>query len=118
MSSAETVVVGDYYIDKGFLQMVYDEAKEDILRENRIAARQIQRRRNAKRTEETERRTYFANQKLLGGIWCALVLVLTLLIGDLTGLILLVPGIAVIRTDKMVIVNRYWHTHGGAEQWK
>lgn len=117
MGKSETLFIEDYYIEKEFLQMVYNEVKDTIATENRIEARRIQRKRDAKRNAEAERRRYFCNQKFLGGIWCVLILLLTLLIGDPVVLTLMIPGIAIISTKKMVIVNEYWKRNGGMEQW-
>lgn len=68
--------------------------------------------------EQQEKRTYFCNQKLLGGMWIILVCVLSILIGNPIGLVLAIPGIAIVATKKMVIVNNYYWTHSGTEQWK
>lgn len=114
--SGEIVFIGDYYIEKEFLGMVYNEVKEKIATENRIDARRRQRKRNERRNEEMETRRYFCNQKFLGGIYTTAVTVGSLLAGSPLCLLLAIPGIYAMVTKKMVIVNDYWYEHGGAEQ--
>lgn len=68
------------------------------------------------RLEQEERRRYFLNQKLTGFFLLVAALVLTVMV-DLTCIVGIIPAIGIISTKKMVIVNDYWHTHGGAKQW-
>lgn len=77
-----------------------------------------QRKLEAIRQEERDRRKYFCNQKFIGLIIIAIDLLLTLIIGNLVCIILALPGIVLMLTNKLAIVNDYWWTHGGPEQWK
>lgn len=70
------------------------------------------------RQDQKERRRYFCNQKLIGGFWVITFLLLTMIIGDLVCVILALPGVGLMASKKMVIVNDYWWEHGGPEQWK
>ena len=117
MEKTDTVVIGDYYVDTGFLRMVYDEVKEDVLRANRIEARKIQHERNVRRMEQAAERRYFANQRFFGVLWCVFVLIAAAIISEVSVLALLIPGIILITTKKMVVVNNYWYEHGRSDQW-
>ena len=66
------------------------------------------------RQEQKAYREYYLNQKLIGGIWILLVLILSAIIRNPAGLALVLPGIGIIATKNMVIVNEYYWTHGGA----
>ncbi|MCD7762709.1 MAG: hypothetical protein LUI14_05840 [Lachnospiraceae bacterium] len=68
------------------------------------------------RKEQEERRRYFLNQKLIGVFLLAAAVLLTVLV-DLTCIVGAIPAIGLIATKKMMIVNDYWRTHGGAGQW-
>ena len=70
------------------------------------------------RKAEQERRRYMMNQKLLGFLMFVVVVIATALCGNLVCLTLAFPGVYVMFTDKMVIVNSYYRTHGGFDQWK
>lgn len=70
------------------------------------------------RYEEQERRRYFCNQKFIGLIIVVLDLLLTLIIGNMACIVLAIPGIGLIFTKKMAIVNEYFWSHGGTDQWK
>ena len=108
----ETYIIGDYYIEEGFLKMIYDEIKADILKENAIEAQ----RRRRKKHEAMERKKYFANQKLVGGVYAIAMTVTTLLVGNPACIMLALPGFYAMKTRKMILVNDYWYEHGGAEQ--
>ncbi|MCC8051015.1 MAG: hypothetical protein LIP10_10220 [Clostridiales bacterium] len=69
------------------------------------------------RKEQEERRRYFLNQKLIGVFLLGLVAALTVF-ANLVCAVGAIPAIGLIATKKMVIVNDYWETHGGAEQWQ
>ena len=70
------------------------------------------------RKEQKERRKYFCNQKLYG----VLAVITSFLLLFLTHEALLIPamgaGFYMMTTDKMLIYNEYYKTHGGSEQWK
>lgn len=114
----EVVIIGDYYMERKAYNVIRNDIKENILTQNRIEARKIQKKRDEKCTADREERTYFCNQKLLGIAWILIVLILTVIIGDPVCAALSIFGIGMIFTKKMVIVNDYYWKHGGAEQWK
>lgn len=69
------------------------------------------------RKAEQERRRYMMNQKLLGFLALVAVVIATALCGNLACLALAFPAVYAMVTDKMVIVNNYYRTHGGFDQW-
>lgn len=118
MKGNEVIFVDSYYIEKNAYNAIKNEIKENILTQNRIEARKIQKRRDERCAAEKERRKYFCNQKLFGVMEIVLVLLLTVLIGNPVCAVLSIFGIGMIFTKKMIIVNEYYWKHGGAEQWK
>ena len=70
------------------------------------------------RKAEQERRRYMMNQKLIGFLGFLMVFIATMLCGNLACLVLGLPGVYAMFTDKMVIVNDYYRTHGGFDQLK
>lgn len=68
------------------------------------------------RLEQQERRRYFCNQKLYGMIMSLVALLLTLITGNLVCAVLAAPGIVLMITQKMLIVNEYWWTHRDSEE--
>lgn len=70
------------------------------------------------RQEQKEKRQYFLNQKLFGFLGLVAVVIVTALCGNLACLALAFPAVYAMFTDKMVIVNNYYITHGGFDQWK
>ena len=114
----EVVIIGDYYMERKAYNVIRNDIKEDILTQNRIDARRIQKKRDEKCASDREERTYFCNQKLLGITWILIVMILTVIIGNPVCAALSIFGIGMIFTKKMVIVNDYYWEHGGAEQWK
>lgn len=72
--------------------------------------------RKTARREQEERRRYFLNQKMIGFFFLVAAVILAVIV-DLAFIVGIIPAIGIISTKKMVIVNDYWRTHGGAEQW-
>ena len=58
------------------------------------------------------------NQKLLGFLMFVVVIIATALCENLVCLTLAFPAVYAMFTDKMVMVNAYYITHGGFDQWK
>ena len=98
--------------------MTEEQWREKYIHQARAEARARQNRWNEKHERDNERRVYFANQKFFGVIWITIVSVLTVIIRNPTCLVLMLPGIGMIVTKKMVIVNRYYYEHGGPMQWE
>lgn len=70
------------------------------------------------RAEQKARRTYFRNQRLLGLLMVVLSLVLMVLAQEGLAVFGIIAGAWVMVTNKMVVYNEYYRTHGGADQWK
>lgn len=102
--------------------MTREQWEEQHNMEWRAEARKRQNYWNRKYTAEKEKRRYFCNQKLFGGIIVMISLLPFLIAGNLTYLlpcsIGVIIGVGMVLTKKMVIVNDYWYNHGGADQWK
>lgn len=98
--------------------MTAERWKERYIQEARTEARVRQNRWNEKHIADRERREYFCRQKFYGIIGVMFILFLTVLTENLVCAVLVIPAIVIIFTKKMVLVNEYYWTHGGAEQWK
>ena len=96
----------------------YDAAIKKYEEEKHHAWLCRQKRLHEIRKAEQERRRYMLNQKLLGFLALVAVVIATSLCGNLACLTLAFPGVYAMFTDKMVIVNSYYRTHGGFDQWK
>ena len=70
------------------------------------------------RKAEQERRRYMMNQKLIGFLALVAVVIATMICGNLACLVLGLPGLYAMFTKEMVVVNKYYITHGGFDQWK
>lgn len=70
------------------------------------------------RQEQRARRKYFCNQKFYGLLLTLLSLLILFLTQELFLITGIAAGVALMTTKKMLIVNDYYWTHGGAEQWK
>ena len=114
----DMVLIGDYYMERKAYNVIRNDIKENILTQNRIEARKIQKKRDKKSESDRMKREYLNFQKKLGIAWILIVLILTVIIGNPVCAVLSIFGIGMIFTKKMVIVNDYYLTHGGAEQWK
>lgn len=114
----DMVLIGDYYMERKAYNVIRNDIKENILTQNRIEARKIQKKRNEKCAANRMRRDYFNLQKKLGITWILIVMILTVIIENPVCAVLSIFGIGMIFTKKMVIVNDYYWKHGGAEQWK
>lgn len=70
---------------------------------------------------EDERTLYFVKQKILGGVIAASAMIPSLIFRDVVSVILFLPvmalGVTMAVVDKMFIMNDYYWTHGGADQW-
>lgn len=97
----------DYYTPEQFRQYFY-ELKEEMETNNRIDARIRNAERKRKAAIERERRAYFQNQKLFGALYSFIVLVMTAIVGNICIAVLAVPGIAMMFTREMVLVNNYY----------
>lgn len=67
---------------------------------------------------EQERRRYMMNQKLIGFLGFLMVLIVTMICGNLACLVLGIPGVYAMFTKEMVVVNNYYRMHGGFDRWK
>lgn len=70
------------------------------------------------RKEQQEKRKYFCNQKLCGGIIFILSIFLLVLTANAVMIAGMILGLYVMFTRKMIIVNDYWWKHDGLNQWK
>lgn len=69
------------------------------------------------RKAEQEHRRYMMNQKLLGFLGLVAVVIATALCGNLACLALAFPAVYAMVTKEMIVVNEYYRTHGGFDQW-
>lgn len=81
-------------------------------------ARKRQNRWNAKHEEERARREYFCKQRFYGLLEVMAVLLITLIIGNYAFGAMALPGICLMCSRKMLLINDYYWTHGGDRQWK
>ena len=101
--------------------MTYEQWEELHNQRARMEARSRQRRWREKHEADRERRTYFCNQKFIGGLVAAGSLVVFLAFhipGMILGSMGIIAGSYMAITKKMVIVNDYWYKNGGADQWE
>ena len=70
------------------------------------------------RKEQKERRKYFCNQRLYGGIIFIISAFLLILTADAVMIFSMILGLYVMFTRKMIIVNDYWWKHNGLNQWE
>lgn len=99
----ETIFIGDYYIEKGFLKMIYNEAKEDLLRQQRRDVRKIQKERDERNKRRKEDRIYFMQQKFSGFIIALCSLLIAILDASPICLIFTVLGVYVMKTKHKVM---------------
>ena len=81
-------------------------------------ARARQNRWNKKHAEDRARRKYFCKQRFGGLIEIIAVLLVTPLIGNYAFLAMTLPGIVLMTTKQMLLINEYYWTHGGNDQWE
>lgn len=91
----------------------YDAAIAIYERKNHNAWVHRQKKLQAIRKAQQERRRYFLNQKLTGLMLSLLSLVLLVLTREALTIIGIVTGMALMITKKMVIYNDYARTHSG-----
>lgn len=109
MPNNETIIVGDYYIDKNFMKLLYNNVKEEIQTENRLEARIRQRKREEVLQKEREERTYYANQKLMAIFISGLIVVSAVLASDATCLLGLPISVYMAFTKYKFLVNgHFW----------
>lgn len=70
------------------------------------------------REKQKEKRRYFLNQKLIGFFGLLMVVIVTVLCGNLVCLALGFPGIYAMVTKKILVVNEYYYEHNGVSQWE
>ena len=97
----------DYYTPEQFRQYFY-ELKEEVETNNRIDARIRNAERKRKAVIDREKRAYFQNQKLLGAFYSLIVLLMTAIVGNICISVLAVPGVVMMLTKEMVIINDYY----------
>ena len=101
--------------------MTAEQWREYEIQTSRAEARKRQIRWQEKHIEDKEKRRYFVKQKIAGLIIMIFSLIPFFQYGNLLLLVLFSPaialGITMIRTDKMVIQDEYYLTHGGLDQW-
>ena len=102
--------------------MTAEQWREHDIQTARAEARSRQVKWNQKHEEERERRTYFVKQKMLGIVIATASLIPFVIFKDIVSLVFFVPaiamGIVMAASDKMFIMNEYYWTHGGADQWE
>ena len=79
-------------------------------------ARARQNRWNQKHEADRARREYFCKQKFSGLLEIIVVLLVTPLIGNYAFLVMALPGIVLMTTKQMLLLNEYYWTHGGNDQ--
>ena len=97
--------------------MTAEQWREYEIEIGRLEAKVRQRHREEKRATDRERRMYYLHQKMIGSLIILVSLFLFVFTMEIETLICIVPGIYMIATKKMCIVNEYYRTHGGSEQW-
>lgn len=70
------------------------------------------------RERQNRKRKYFLNQKLIGFFGLLMVVIVTVLCGNLACLALGFPGMYAMVTKKMLVVNDYYYDHDGFSQWE
>lgn len=122
MNGRKAIEARGYKEPEEIVCMTYDQWEEKHIQMARCEAKIRQRRWDEKHKADRERRIYFCNQKILGGIAAVVSVIPFLVTRDLSSLlvgsVLLIPALHMIVTDKMVIVNDYYWENGGAEQWE
>lgn len=103
--AGETLVVGGFYIEKEYADMIYGEIKESMLTEQRRQARQIARERQIREQERREEREYFMRQKTYGFIMILISVLITVLDGNLVCLVFALFGIYMMLTKEHVIIE-------------
>lgn len=99
----EMIIIGDYYIEKGFLKMIYNEAKEDLLTQQRRDVRKIQIERDERNRNRKEDRVYFLQQKLSGFIITLCSLLIAVLDMSPICLIFAILGLCMMKTKRKVM---------------
>ena len=99
--------------------MTAEQWREYEIQTAKAEALERQKRWDKKHIEDYERRKYFCKQKILGAAIIIISLFLFLIPGNLfvLGSFGVVFGFIAIATKKMIVVNDYWWTHGGSDQW-
>lgn len=96
------------YVAKEETLYTYDAAIRRYEEERHHAWLCRQKRLKELRQKELERRRYMMNQKLLGFLGLVAVVIATIICGNLACLVLSFPGLYVMVTKKMILVNDYW----------
>lgn len=101
----EMVLIGDYYIERDCMNMIYNQVREDLLTQQRREMRVVQRERDERSRSRKEDRIYFIKQKLYGVFLILFSIIIAILSKDLTGSVIFIPlGIAIIRSKDRLIM--------------
>lgn len=97
--------------------MTEEQWREKEIETARAEARARQLRWKEKHAADRERRLYFCRQRFIGLLLTVLSIVLCAVTGNIAALPFAAIGGCIMVTKKMILVDGYYWTHGGPEQW-